>query len=279
MQDTGFVLKHQAFAGVQVIAARDFVQGDDVVADEAGDTPGQQHHGTGVLSLIVADDGEVFSGVAPGVAVILAKTERIDVEEPYEEDYYVAGLEWIEGMGADIFTASLGYSDWYEPQQLDGKTAVVSQAATVAVANGLIMFAAIGNGGPDPKTLDAPADVDGVIAVGATDFDGVVTPFSSRGPTADDRIKPDLVAPGQDVYMARSDSLVAYEASQGTSLSTPLVAGVAALLLEAYPELDPPGMLALLRATATQPDAPDNDLGWGFVDGLAAAGLRCTCVD
>ncbi|MCY1070581.1 S8 family serine peptidase [Nannocystis sp. RBIL2] len=279
VQDTGFVLKHQAFANVQVIAARDFVQGDDVVADEAGDTPGQQHHGTGVLSLIVADDGEVFSGVAPGVSVILAKTERIDVEEPYEEDYYVAGLEWIEGMGADIFTASLGYSDWYEPQQLDGKTAVVSQAATVAVANGLIMFAAIGNGGPDPKTLDAPADVDGVFAVGATDFDGVVTPFSSRGPTADDRIKPDLVAPGQDVYMARSDSLVAYEASQGTSLSTPLVAGVAALLLEAYPELDPAGMLALLRATATQPDAPDNDLGWGFVDGLAAAGLHCTCVD
>ncbi|MDC0716577.1 S8 family serine peptidase [Nannocystis bainbridge] len=279
VQDTGFTLAHQAFAGVQVLAARDFVQGDDVVADEAGDTPGQQHHGTGVLSLIVAADGEVFTGVAPGVSLLLAKTERIDVEDPYEEDYYVAGLEWIEGMGADIFTASLGYSDWYEPQQLDGETAVVSQAAKVAVANGLIMFAAIGNQGPGPKTLNAPADVDGVIAVGASDFDGVVTSFSSRGPTADDRIKPDLVAPGQDVWMARSDSLVAYEASQGTSLSTPLVAGVAALLLEAYPELDPAGMRALLRSTASQPDAPDNDLGWGFVDGPAAAGLYCSCVD
>ncbi|WAS94196.1 S8 family serine peptidase [Nannocystis punicea] len=279
VQDTGFLLEHQAFSKVQVLAARDFVQGDDVVADQEGDTPGQHHHGTGVLSLIVADDGDVFSGVAPGVAVILAKTERIDVEEPFEEDYYVAGLEWIEGMGADIFTASLGYSDWYEPQQLDGKTAVASQAANVAVANGLIMFAAMGNQGPQPKTLDAPADVDGVIAIGATDFDGVVTPFSSRGPTADDRIKPDLVAPGQDVWMARSDSLVAYEMSQGTSLSTPLAAGIAALLLEAYPDLDPAGMRALLRATATQPDAPDNDAGWGLIDGLAAAGLHCTCVD
>jgi MYXO-CTERM domain-containing protein len=279
VQDTGFLLAHQAFAKLQVIAARDFVQGDDVVADQEGDTPGQHNHGTGVLSLIVADDGEVFSGVAPGVSVLLAKTERIDVEEPYEEDYYVAGLEWIEGMGADIFTGSLGYSDWYEHLQLDGKTAVVSQAASVAVGNGLIMFAAMGNQGPEPKTLDAPADVDGVIAIGATDFEGVVTPFSSRGPTADDRIKPDLVAPGQDVWKVRPDTLVGYEMSQGTSLSTPLAAGVGALLLQAYPDLDPAGMLALLRATATHPDAPDNDGGWGFIDGLAAAGLHCTCVD
>ncbi|MDC0674482.1 S8 family serine peptidase [Nannocystis radixulma] len=279
VQDTGFLLEHQAFAGLQVIASRDFIQNDDVVADQEGDTPGQHYHGTGVLSLIVGSDGEVFSGVAPGVSVLLAKTEQIDVEEPYEEDYYVAGLEWIEGMGADIFTASLGYSDWYEQSQLDGKTAVVSQAAAVALANGLIMFSAMGNEGPDPTTLDAPADVDGVIAVGATDFDGVVTSFSSRGPTADERIKPDVVAPGQDVWMVRTGTLVAYEMAQGTSLSTPLAAGIGALLLEAYPDLDPAGMLALLRATATHSDAPDNDGGWGMIDGLAAAGLYCTCDD
>jgi len=279
VQDSGFALEHEAFSDVQVLAARDFVQDDDVVADEEGDAGNQDHHGTMVLSLIVGDDGEDFAGVAPGVSVLLAKTERIDEEEPYEEDLYVAGLEWLEGMGADLFTASLGYIDWYTWENLDGKTAVVSQAATVAIANGLIMFTANGNEGPEPGTLIAPADVDGIIALGATNLDGVIVDFSSRGPTFDERIKPDLLAPGRDVWVVRPDTTAEYQQANGTSLATPLAAGVGALLLEAYPDLTPAEMLALLRTTAANPDAPDNDGGWGMIDGLAAAGLHCTCTD
>lgn len=279
VQDSGFLLTHQAFAGLEVVAARDFVQDDGVVADEAGDAEGQHNHGTSVLSLIVGQDGETFSGVAPGAQVLLAKTERVDEEAPYEEDLYVAGLEWLEGMGADLFTASLGYIDWYEHADLDGETAVVSQAAAVALANGLIMFTAVGNEGPEPGTLIAPADVDGIIAVGATNLDGVIVDFSSRGPTADGRIKPDLLAPGKDVWVVRPGTVAAYQPSNGTSLATPLAAGVGALLLEAYPGLDPVSMLALLRQTAGQSAAPDNEGGWGMIDGLAAAGLYCTCAD
>jgi len=279
VQDSGFALTHQAFAGATVLAARDFIHDDDIVADEANDVEKQDHHGTAVLSLVVGRDGETFSGVAPGVSLLLAKTEDISAETPVEEDYYVEGLEWIEGMGADIFTASLGYIDWYKPDQLDGATTVVAQAAAVAIGNGLIMFAPTGNSGPNPATLISPADVDGIIAIGATNVDGVLAGFSSRGPTADGRIKPDLLAPGEGVWGVAPDTLDQYVAQNGTSLATPLAAGVGALLKQAYPQLGPAEMLALLRATAVAEGPPDSDHGWGMIDGPAAAGLYCTCVD
>ena len=279
VQDSGFALTHQAFAGATVLAARDFIHDDDIVADEDGDAEKQDHHGTAVLSLVVGSDGETFSGVAPGVSLLLAKTEDIASETPVEEDYYVEGLEWIEGMGADIFTASLGYIDWYKPEQLDGKTTVVAQAAAIAIANGLIMFAPTGNSGPNPTTLISPSDVDGIIAIGATNVDGVLAGFSSRGPTADGRIKPDLLAPGEGVWGVAPDTLDQYVAQNGTSLATPLAAGVGALLKQAYPQLTPAQMLTLLRDTAVAEGPPESDHGWGMIDGPAAAGLYCTCVD
>lgn len=279
VQDSGFALTHQAFAGASVLAAHDFIHDDDIVADEEGDAEQQDHHGTVVLSLVVGSDGEDFSGVAPGVSLLLAKTEDIGSETPVEEDYYVEGLEWIEGMGADIFTASLGYIDWYQPAQLDGKTTVVAQAAALAIANGLIMFAPTGNSGPGASSLISPSDVDGIIAIGATNVDGVLAGFSSRGPTADGRIKPDLLAPGEGVWGVAPDTVDQYVAQNGTSLATPLAAGVGALLKQAYPQLGPAQMLALLRETAVAEGPPDSDRGWGIIDGPAAAGLYCTCVD
>lgn len=279
VQDSGFILTHQAFAGVQVIAARDFVHGDDVVSDEANDKPGQHDHGTAVLSTIVGQDAEMFSGVAPGASVILAKTEDVSQETPVEEDYLVAGLEWIEGMGADLWTASLGYLDWYTYEQLDGKTTVSAQASLVALQNGLIMFNAMGNFGPNPKTLSTPADVDGIIALGAVDFGGDLAGFSSRGPTADGRTKPDVLAPGAGVWAVQPGTMDQYKQFNGTSLATPLAAGVGALLKQAYPKMGPAQMLALLHATASDAAMPNNDRGWGLIDGPAAAGLYCTCVD
>lgn len=279
VQDSGFTLAHQAFAGLEVIAARDFVHGDDVVSDEPNDKPGQHDHGTAVLSLIVGQDGEIFSGVAPGVSVVLAKTEDVSQEVPAEEDYFVAGLEWIEGMGADVWTASLGYIDWYAYEQLDGKTTVTAQASMVALQNGLIMFNAMGNSGPKPASLISPADVDGIIALGATDFGGAVAGFSSRGPTADGRTKPDVLAPGAGVWCVKPNTPDEYGQLNGTSLATPLAAGVGVLLKQAYPKLGPAQMLELLRSTASDAGAPNNDRGWGMIDGPAAAGLYCTCVD
>lgn len=279
VQDSGFELSHEAFAEVEVVATYDFIDDDDNVGIEAGDEPEQHAHGTAVLSTIVASEPGVYRGVAHGASVLLAKTEDSYVEEPYEEDYYVAGLEWIEGMGADIFTASLGYSAWYVPDDYDGQTAVTTVAVEAAVANGLIVLTSMGNNGPEPSTLIAPADSEGAISVGAVDYDAVIADFSSRGPTADGRLKPDVVAPGVDVWVVHPLTTDNYLPREGTSYATPLTAGVAALLLEANPGLTPAEMAELLRTTATQAGAPDNDYGYGLVDALAAGPWECACPD
>lgn len=279
VQDSGFSLEHAALAGVHVVAARDFLNDDDIVADEPGDAEGQHDHGTMILSLLAGNDPGNYMGAAPGISVILSKTEDASVEEPFEEDRFVEGLEWSEAMGADLFTSSLGYFDWYTPQDYDGKTAITTQAAAVAVEQGLIMFGSIGNTGPGPMTLIAPSDADGLIAVGAVDYHGVVAEFSSRGPTADGRIKPDIAAPGQGVWVANPKVPDDYFRGNGTSLATPLAAGAAALLLEAFPDLDPTTMRAMLQRSSSLADTPNNDLGWGLLNAGLPVAMLCECID
>ena len=243
VQDTGFQLDHEVFAHLDVLATHDFIDDDEDVGIEDGDPESQHRHGTSVLSLIAGWNEGVYAGVAPDVQVILSKTEDISKEVPSEEDMWVEGLEWVEELGADILTTSLGYSLWYDGlEDTDGETAVTSQAAAIAVENGLIVLNSAGNEGPDPMTVSAPADADGVIAVGATQFDGYIAGFSSRGPTYDGRIKPDVSAPGVDVYVADPATLAGYTRSSGTSFACPLTAGLVALLLEAYPDYGPEEM-------------------------------------
>ena len=279
VQDTGFSLDHVSLSHVDVVATHDFINDDDVVHDEPGDPEGAHGHGTSVLSLIAGFDEFSFIGAAPDVSVILSKTEDVSQEEPIEEDWFVEGLEWIEGLGADLFTASLGYFDWYVPEDMDGATAITSQAAAVAVGNGLIMINSAGNRGPEPSTLGAPADADGLITVGAVDPFGHIADFSSRGPTADGRIKPEVCAPGVDTWVVDPATTEDYRQGNGTSYAAPLTTGIAALLFQAYPDLDPQSMRELLTAHASQAGTPDNDYGWGIVDGVASVGLVCTCED
>ncbi len=279
VQDTGFSLDHAALRDVDVVGARDFIGDDEVVSDEPGDPEGQDGHGTRVLSLVAGRDGDAFTGAAPGVSVLLSKTEDTSQEEPIEEDWFVAGMEWIEAMGADVMTSSLGYTDWYDPADMDGQTAVTSLASAVALENGLILVSSAGNHGPDPTTITAPADTDGLVATGAVTAFGAVAGFSSRGPTADGRIKPDVCAPGVEVWMADPETEDGYRTGSGTSYAAPLVAGVIALLLEADPTLDPWEMHSLLTSTAAAADAPDDDCGWGLVRAVAAVGGACPCLD
>jgi len=279
VQDSGFDLEHQAFAGLNVLAAHDFINDDDTVANELGDPVNQANHGTLVMGTLAGSDPGVFMGVAPGISVILSKTERVDTEIPAEEDYYVAGLEWIESQGADIFTASLGYADWYGPDDFDGQTAVTTIAVNVAFDNGLAVFASMGNSGPGPSTLIAPADAPGALAVGATTLAGDVTNFSSRGPTSDGRTKPDIAAPGAQVASVDVGSVDQYTNWNGTSAAAPVAAGLAALVLEAQPGLTAQELADLLRDTASQAATPDDALGWGIIDGRLASGAACGCND
>ena len=266
--DSGFTLGHEVFRELDVWGSRDFVQGDDNPADERSrvprDPPGAHNHGTQVLSLIAAYRPGRMIGAAPRAAFLLAKTERSDSETKIEEDYWCAGVEWAEAMGADIITASLSYNNWYRATDLDGRSAVTTRMANLAWERGVVLLNSAGNYGPKPQSLGAPADAPGTLTVGATSLAGRVVPFSSRGPTGDGRIKPDVVAPGSGVLIASAGTLDRYHRGSGTSYSTPLVAGLAALVVEAHPDWGPAAVREAIVMSANRADEPDNTQGWGI---------------
>jgi subtilisin family serine protease len=272
--DTGFDTANPAFAGVAVAAQRDFVFGDGVVRDEAGDAAGAHFHGTAVWSLLAAAVPGRLRGVASGATYLLAKTEDVRSETRVEEDHFVAALEWADSIGTDLASASLGYLRFdngfgYTPSQLNGDIAVTTVAVDHAAARGILVLSAAGNAGPGFRTLVTPADADSGLAVGAEDSLGAIAPFSSRGPTSDGRIKPDLTAPGASVC-----ALVGVDAVRrvdGTSFATPLVAGAAALVREVQPALGPVALADALRAHASHRAAPDSIRGAGRPDVTASA--------
>ncbi len=271
--DAGFNTLSPAFAGVTITAQRDFIFGDSVVRDEANDQPGAQFHGTAVWSLFAGLVPGRLVGIARGASYLLAKTEDIRSEARVEEDNYVAALEWADSIGVDIVSSSLGYLDFdngfqYTPSQLNGDVAVTTVAADSAAARGILIVTAAGNEGPGFRTVITPGDADSVITVGAEDSLGNVTGFSSRGPTADGRLKPDLTAPGLDVCTLIGTSLGRLA---GTSFATPLLAASAALVKQLNPALGPIALRTALRAQATNRAAPDSIRGWGRPDVSAAA--------
>ena len=158
---------------------------------------------------------------------------------------------------------------------LDGDTPRCTKMADIAAGHGVLIVTAVGNEGIfGDTTLIAPSDADSIIAVGAVDRDGVRAYFSSRGPTADGRIKPELMALGRGVYTVDWGTLTGYTKADGTSLSTPLIAGLCAQLLEIDPGMSPIDIRQSLREASSQSDDPNNDYGYGIPDGLKAAGIE-----
>lgn len=269
--DTGFFVDHPAFDSIvnsgRLVATWDFINGDEDVDD--GDDK-QRSHGTSVLSAVGGFAENTLIGCAYGAQFALAKTELESQEIEIEEDYWVAGLDWGEALGTDIASSSLGYTDWYTYEDMDGNTAVTTIAADLAVSRGMVVVNAVGNERDDLwHHMIAPADGDSVIAVGAVDSDGNLAHFSSAGPTYDGRIKPDVLARGVGTYCA---TLSGYGTRPGTSFATPLVAGVCALLLEAHPDWTPVQVGNALRTTADRAGNPDTLYGWGIVNAAKASG-------
>ncbi len=271
--DTGFYLEHDVFDSAHVIATWDFINTDSIVWNEQGqDTVSQHNHGTATLSVAAGKRDSALYGPAFGADLICAKTEDVRSETPIEEDYYVAGLEWAEDLGADVVSSSLGYTDWYTFEDMDGNTAVTTIAVDIAVSRGIVVCTAAGNSRQSEwEHIIAPADADSVIAVGAVDSFGVISYFSSPGPSYDGRTKPEICAQGVETYAAvpwhGPDD---YARVSGTSLSTPIIAGICVLLLEAHPDWTPMQLREALLMTASQANSPDNDYGWGIPDGIAA---------
>jgi subtilisin family serine protease len=276
--DAGFDnLSHEVFDSMNIVDKWDFVNNDpDPV--EGGS------HGTSTLSTIGGFKEDKLIGPAFKSDYLLARTEDIYSETPIEEDNWIAALEWADQRGADVTTTSLSYLTYDPPftsytwEDMDGNTALITIAADLAVKLGIVVVNSAGNEyfHPDHNTLGAPADGDSVITVGAVTSSGNRSIFSSVGPTVDGRIKPDLMAMGSYVYVARSSSPTSYGHSDGTSFSCPLLAGAAALLLSVDPSLTPMELLDLLRQTASQSNNPDNLMGWGIINTFAAVNSLLT---
>ncbi|MFH0778614.1 MAG: S8 family serine peptidase [Candidatus Eisenbacteria bacterium] len=278
--DTGFYLEHQALKNVNVVAQWDFINWDSVTANEPGqDSLPQHNHGTLIMGIIGGCLPGVYSGAAFGADFALAKTEVYTSETPVEEDYWVMGIEWLDSLGVDLVTSSLGYIDWYTYENMDGNTAVTTIAADIAVENGVSVFSAMGNGGLTlyPYAI-APADGDSVMSIGAVDSLGALWPQSSRGPTYDGRIKPEIVAQGQYVYCVSPIDTLAYGRASGTSCATPLAAGACALLLQKNPQWNPIMLREAVRATGTGSTSPDTATGWGILQADDASNWQLVAV-
>jgi subtilisin family serine protease len=273
--DVGFRWDHEVFRMSRLIRQWDFVFGDaDVRQDAANPNDFSDAHGTATWSLLGGFKFGTMMGPAFGADILLGKTEVGSSETPIEEDYWAAGIEWAESLGAEVVSSSLGYTDWYTFKDMDGKTAITTKAANRAVSLGVVVVNAAGNERRNAWAhIIAPADGYGVIAVGAVDAAGKIASFSSPGPTYDGRIKPEVCAFGVNNWIAAkaTDGGDTYVTGSGTSYATPLVAGAAALLLEAHRDWTPAQVRDALMKTAVNAAAPNNDYGWGIIDAAAAA--------
>ncbi len=249
---------------VAIKGIKDFVyQGDDIL--ESSD------HGLKVFSVMAANRPEIFVGTAPDSKYWLLRSEDSRSEYPIEEDYWIAAAEYADSVGVDIINTSLGYTnfDWpaqsYTQDQLDGKTAHISKAAKVAVDKGIFVEVSAGNEGTNSwGKIVVPADVETVLTVGSITRDSIVSSFSSRGPTADGRIKPDVLALGSSIDVIASTGEV--EQSSGTSFAGPVISGLVACLWEAYPNLTNKQLLEVVRKSAHKYTDPDNSFGYGIPD-------------
>jgi serine protease AprX len=211
----------------RIIATWDFVKRREFVYS-------YNSHGTSVLTCIAGEmDGKKF-GLASAAEFLLARTE-ISREVLSEEENWLAAMEWADKNGADIINSSLGYTHHrYTQKQMDGRFTLVSRAALMAAARGILVVNAAGNDGRSFwKVIGAPADADSILSVGGINpANGIKIDFSSSGPTFDGRMKPNVVASGRVAISNKKEIKSAY----GTSFSAPLVSGFAACVMQMHPE-------------------------------------------
>ncbi|WP_276496077.1 S8 family serine peptidase [Pontibacter litorisediminis] len=226
-------------------------------------------HGTAVLSTMAAYEPGVLIGTAYGANYLLLRTEDAATEHNIEEVNWLLAAEYADSAGADVINSSLGYTMFDAPSQsytyedLDGNTSIVSRAADYAAATGMLVVTSAGNEGNKTwRFISAPADGDSVLAVGAVDSLGVKAGFSSFGPTADGRIKPDVVALGQGAYFILPNGNLAR--GNGTSFAGPIIAGFAASLWQAYPFKTNIELIQMLRNSGSNASSPNNSIGYGI---------------
>ncbi|MES2568155.1 MAG: S8 family peptidase [Bacteroidota bacterium] len=255
----------------RILGTRDIVAGNSSVYEDDA-------HGAMVLSLISGNTPGKLIGTGPKTKLYLIRTEDVSSEKPIEENNWIVGAEYADSVGVDIITTSLGYTTFDSPfpnhiySHLNGRTAAMSIASTMAVRKGIFVLNAAGNdGGNSWNYIGIPADADSICTVGSVNSSGVIAGNSSVGPTADGRIKPDLSAMGQNAYVCSSSGV--FFGGSGTSFATPVLAGAVACLWQANPTKTNMEILNALKATASKASSPNNIYGWGIPNMCAAHNL------
>ena len=227
-------------------------------------------HGTNVMSLLAAEQTTPdFVGVLPNAGYILFVTEDVDNEYRLEEYRWLIAAEKADSAGADVISSSLGYGIFddssmdYVASDLDGQTSVITRAAQRASTKGMLVVTSSGNlGSSNPwATILFPADIIDGIAVGSINSDFSQSGFSPDGPTSDGRLKPDVMAYGSSTYLINEAGNIVNKS--GTSFSAPQVAGLAAGVWQAYPDISSAELLNAIRMSSSNSGYPDNFTGYG----------------
>ena len=252
----------------RVLATRDFIDQDDYVFQ-------QSWHGTYVLSTMAADVPGNMVGTAPEASYLLLRSEDGRAEYILEEYFWVEAAEFADSAGADVVNTSLGYTQFDDSLQdhtyadMNGKTARISIAASRAARKGMLIMISAGNSGTTPwQKIGAPADAFDIISVGAVNGEENIAAFSSRGPSADGRIKPELCAMGNNVIVGNPDGTAS--TSNGTSFSSPVLAGMASCLWQANPDASWKEVREALIQSGTLYSTPDTNMGYGIPNAIMA---------
>lgn len=239
------------------------------------------NHGTLCLSAIMGQKNN-YQGAATQAQYFLFRTEEHYTESPKEIDNWVAAIEMADSLGLHIVSTSLGYSGFDDEQfnfaysDMDGQTSRGAQAAAIAARKGILLVTAMGNDGARAwRYLSTPADADSILSVGAVNREGQIANFSSYGPSADGRIKPEVCAVGEGTCLINpaNDALMA---SNGTSFACPLVAGMAACLWSALPEASNMEIREMIIRSCDRYDLPHEQYGYGIPNAWEAYTMATT---
>lgn len=250
------------FAENRVLGTYDFVNREVSVYED-------HNHGMNVLSTMAALLPGQMIGTAPKASYYLFRTEDVFSEYWIEETNWLIAAERADSLGVDVLNTSLGYSEFSESQynytysQMNGNTTIITRAADFAAKVGMLPVVSAGNEGSGSwYYITAPADADSVITVGAVNSQGNIASFSSRGPSADGRVKPNVCAMGSGSTVATTSNTIGY--SSGTSFSGPILCGMVTCFWQANPNLTNMEVINFIQQSGTNFSTPDNDCGYGI---------------
>ena len=250
------------FKKMDLLGTRDFVNAESDIYAENG-------HGMMVLSCMAAYAKDAFVGTAPEASFWLLRSEDADTEQPVEEDYWAAAIEFADSVGVDVVNTSLGYHAFdegyggYRYRDLDGHTSMMSHSASMAADKGVIVVCSAGNSGRKAwKKMTPPGDSENVLTVGAINYELENADFSSIGHTSDGRIKPDVMAIGVSSVVSSGSGKVSQ--GNGTSFASPIMCGVVACFWQACPWLTAKEVIKAVQQAGDRVDYPDNIYGYGI---------------